>query len=216
MSKVVCMGVLATIGWTSTAAAQGTPQPLQPVPEPPTLSPVPPPPPPPPGGMYSPPPVPARPPFERRGFVVGFAVGGGYEWSSFDGANAFGGLAFEFHLGGMLTPMLAAMVDFGTISRWIGYSDRLSVNSTMFALQFWPHKQVWLKLGGGIGYLAHANTWDGYLITSGVGGMLGGAVGVELLQQRNFAVDLQVRYTADFFENLTASGVAFMLGVSWY
>ena len=206
--------VLLMIGWTHTVAAQ----PLTPVPEPaPSQKPLTPVPEPPPGA--TPYPVSSAPSplgMERRGFVIGLAFGGGVAISSFNGANSYWGFGFEFMLGGMLTPNLAVVFDTSSLTRWIGYDQRLSVDTTMFALQYWAAPKIWVKVGGGFGFLAHANTWDAYVINSGVGGAIGAAIGYEVAQRRNFAVDVQFRYTGDFFEDLTVTGLSLLIGVNWY
>ncbi len=58
---------------------------------------------PPPNGVY------------RSGLVVGFAVGGGNMALNCDGCGSLGGLAAEFHIGGMVAPRLALEFDISTI-----------------------------------------------------------------------------------------------------
>ena len=207
MSKLAYTVALTALGWTGIAAAQSVPPaepvPLTPVPEP-ELSP------------YPPPAPPATPPFTRGGFILGFGLGGGLALSSYEGADDFGGFAWEFHLGGMIQPTLAVVIDFSSLTRWIGYDQSVAVQATMFDLQFWPAGKLWLKAGGGFGFLSYASSWDGYIIDSGVGGTVGVAVGFELLQKRNMAIDLQARYTGSFFEDLTVTGFSLMVGASWY
>src|SRR5215831_15924137 len=114
MPKVCSCILLAIIGWADVALAQtppSTPPPLTPVPEPapaaPGSTPV---------SVYpvspTPMPPPRKPGIDRRGLVVGFAAGGGWAGSSFNGANDFGGFGWEFHLGGMVHPIAALEIEF--------------------------------------------------------------------------------------------------------
>src|SRR5436190_7129834 len=71
-----------------------------------------PPPPPPPGGggYYAAPTAPVG--IQRRGFVIGFSLGGGtMNCGDCPDDSALSGVALDLHLGGMLTPQLALMFD---------------------------------------------------------------------------------------------------------
>src|SRR6266702_2574538 len=89
-------------------------------------------------GYYQGPPPPRHPPgLYRDGLVLGFALGAGRAGASCNGCESYGGLAGEFHIGGMIMPQLALEGDFSTIVRSVGYDQTLSINNGYFAAQFW-------------------------------------------------------------------------------
>jgi hypothetical protein len=66
----------------------------------------------------------------------------------------------------MIQRTIAVVIDFSSLTRWIGYDQSVAVQATMFDLQFWPAGKLWLKAGGGFGFLSYASSWDGYIIDS--------------------------------------------------
>lgn len=184
--------------------------------------------PPPPPPYYYPPPPPAPPPrgVYRSGLVFGGGIGGGGIVASNDpGSNSCqacgGAIVGELHIGGMINPRMAVLFDvFGALHPWSdAYGDSHSTTQSFWtaALQFWPTDILWVK--GGIG-LAHIQvTDDSAAVVEGDETGLGiqGAVGVELVQSYNFALDLQGRIAHGFYSTGgDANTLAVLIGFNWY
>jgi hypothetical protein len=158
----------------------------------------------------------------------GFGVGlggmhdGGSAVTTCDNCD-FNPLAVELdgHIGGVLSPrfalMFEAQANFQTV-----HSDRfdgdsvVSQGAAMIAGQFWILPQLWIK--GGIG-VARLQIDDTFVTTDfGTGGALMGAIGVELLSARRFALELQGRIIEGSYnsldDNVTSGTIG--LGINWY
>jgi hypothetical protein len=182
----------------------------------------------PPPGYYAPPPRYAYPPppppprrygMYREGLVVGFALGvGGISASGCAPGYCGGAVAGEFHIGGMLNPRLALMLDVSGNERSVAPIDgELAQSFWTAAFQYWALEQLWFKAGVGI---AHSQVWsnfDGTLVfpDETAFGLLLGA-GVEVLQVGNMALDLQFRFGHGFYDTGGVSNYAFLVGLSWY
>ena len=188
MAKIEHCAVLAAVAWSGVAAAQDVPAS-----------------------------TPQAPPGEeRKGFIVGFSLGGGFAQSSIEAADDFGGFAFQFHLGGMITHRAALVMDVSSLRRTV-FSDRaVAIQSTLFAGQIWPLEQLWVKAGVGLAFLSYIDQWDDYVVDEGVGASIGVAVGYEIFQMRSMVIDLQARWTGSFYDNLTVNGISLLAGISWY
>lgn len=131
--------------------------------------------------------------------------------------------AFEIdgHIGGMLSPRFALMFE-GQVNLQTIHSDlrngdtTLSQGAAMLAGQVWLLPVLWLK--GGLGF-SRLQTDDTYF-TEDLGGGLAvmGAIGVELLSARNFALELQGRIIEGTYnsghDHLTSGTIG--LGINWY
>lgn len=185
------------------------------------------PPPPPPGqggGYYYAPPAPA----DRSGFTIGAGIGFGVMEDDsgpiecFDcGYSPVAG-SFDFHLGGMIAPDLAIVGEVWIQGQTLDASGANALVQTMIfgAAQFWVTPQFWLK--GGLGLSSLSITYDdGYQAESDEidsGGAILGAIGYEILHSRDFALDLQLRLGAGFYDGIDeqiSSGM-FTLGFNWY
>ena len=62
------------------------------------------------------------------------------------------------------------------------------------AVQYWATPILWLK--GGIGFAQLSTGYDGEAVPDENGPGIIGAIGVEVLQAYNFALDLQFRWAA--------------------
>ena len=187
------------------------PQPAPPTEPPPVLTPVPEPPP----GTYPTGLVPGTG-VERRGLMLGLGFGGGWVHPTSNLADDYWGFATEFHIGGMINPRLAILFNTSSIYRWVGYDTTVWLHTDAFCLQFWAHDRVYLRAGGGFAFLQAADNWDGFLIDAGMGGSIAAGIGVELMQQRFFVVDLQVRYQGTWFDDIDTHGVTMFIGLNWY
>lgn len=166
---------------------------------------------------------------DRTGRLTwGIAVGlggmhdGGSAITSCTNCN-FKPLAFEgdFHLGGMLSPrfglMFEGQVNGQTVQPDLRNGDTFVTQAAaMIAAQFWVIPQLWIK--GGLG-LANLRVDDAFFTEDfGTGGAIMGAVGVELLSARNFALELQGRVIEGTYnslnDNVTSGTIGF--GINWY
>ncbi len=161
----------------------------------------------------------------RLAYGIGIGVGGMHDNGSTiqcDNCATSPALELDGHIGGMLSPRFALLFEAQSNLRTI-HSDAyngdtiLSNNAGMIAAQYWLTPQLWIK--GGLG-LANLQVNDpGYATyTSGTGGAIMGAVGLELASMRYFAVDLQGRiieanYGGDI-GSVTAANVG--IGFNWY
>jgi hypothetical protein len=206
---IVGLGVvlLTVLGSVSIAEAQGYPPPYYP----------PPPPPPPPHGMY------------RGGLVYGFSAGVGAVHSSNCGdACGVAGL-LEGHLGGMINPRTALMLEiWGADHPWSSGGSSFETINSFFtgAAQYWVNDILWIK--GGLGVAELRETFSDYYsygyYTSAVSDITGfalfGAAGVEVLQSYNFALDIQLRIGNGFYSDhgtsFSVQNYALMVGFNWY
>lgn len=165
--------------------------------------------------------------FHNRAGRLTFGLGGGLGYMRDDTGSItcstcdFNPLAVEgdFHIGGMLSPRLALMlegqINFQQIDASTFDGQFLTQGALMFAAQFWLLPQLWIK--GGIGG-ANLHVDQGVFTDDiGNGGALMGAIGVELFSARNFALELQGRlieglYRDDYHVTSGTIGV----GINWY
>jgi Outer membrane protein beta-barrel domain len=158
-------------------------------------------PPPPPRGVY------------RSGVVVGFGIGGGSIIAD-NCSNCGGGGGFEVHLGGMLNPRLAVMGEIWGIGR---PTDNGTLSNVLYgaAIQYWVADIVWLKGGLGGGTISFEDSITGQT-DSESSLALTGAVGVEVVQSYNFALDIQLRVGHTTVSGGGASNVGLLVGFNWY
>jgi hypothetical protein len=200
-----CVGALMLVG-TMAIAQPGAAQP-------------PPPPPPPPGGgapspYYTPPPTYVPPSQGRQGLVVGFSVGGGEMVNTdCDNCESLAGFAFDFSIGGMLSPQLAIVYDaFGVIRV---ENDAALTNATnTVAAQYWVTPIVWIKGGVGLS-LVRLEFGNGFADEEYGFGVTAGA-GVELIHSDTFGLDLSGRVSHGTFDGGGLSNGAVLVGFHWY
>jgi len=175
------------------------------------------------GGYYAPAPDPTR-----RGLTLGVGLGVGGMDSDSNLTECFDcdfdpiALAFDLHLGAMLTPNLALVGEVFWHGQTLDEDGFNWLNQTMLmgALQFWLTPQFWIK--GGLG-VAHLSTHfdDGYAFgddTVDTGAAVMGAAGFEILHSPWFAVDLQLRLASGSYEGVDEQvNVGTLgLGFNWY
>ena len=184
-------------------------------------------PPPPPGGYYGAPTAPGGFHY-RRGFTAGVGIGiGGMSSDSgpiecFDCDYNPAAVSFHGHLGGMLNPRLALMGEIWASGQAIDSSASAVLVQTMamLAVQYWVNPRVWLKGGLGAAHLS-VSVDDGFVqesleIDNGLAIM--GAVGYELVANRQFSVDLQLRLGSGQYDGIDdqVHVGAFQVGVNWF
>jgi hypothetical protein len=174
---------------------------------------------PPPGyGYPPPPPAPQRTGMYRDGLIVGVGLGVG-NISANACTTCGGGLALEFHIGGMLTPRLALVFDLWGVGHT--YDDGAggsTLTNSMFTVgaQYWAMDQLWFKAGlGGARITVSDVNGNVYAGDENALGLLV-AGGFEVLQYGNFALDLQLRLGHGTYSGGGATNVAFLVGANWY
>jgi hypothetical protein len=134
---------------------------------------------------------------DRKGFVFGVAVGGG--GISCDDCDSLHGPASSLYAGGMLTDKLALVADSSVVVKTED-GNRLTSGVFGVAAQYWVAPRVWVKGGVGGGQLFFSSDQESESSDLGLG-FLGGA-GVEIVQKKKFALDLQARFTTASIEDL--------------
>jgi hypothetical protein len=155
----------------------------------------------------------------RSGLVLGGGIGVGGLTADACGDTCGGGLSLEGHIGGMINPRLALMFDAWTVIHPVN-SFNGTTTDTIYAgaLQFWASPIVWFKGGIGLGNTTVSNPVENS-IRGATATALMGAIGVELLQNGPFALDLQGRIGHTFFDNADGGAMtdyALMIGFNFY
>jgi hypothetical protein len=164
----------------------------------------------------------------RLTFGISFGVGGMHDGGSgltgCDNCN-YNPLAGEIdgHIGGMLNSRLALLFEAQANIQNV-HSDAVNGDTTvtqstaMVALQYWLAPILWVKGGLGFAHLSYDNNTLGLTDDVASGGAIMGAIGVELLSGRRFAMDLQGRIIEGEYNSLgdhVTSGTI-GLGFNWY
>jgi len=166
---------------------------------------------------------PPPPPGARGVYRSGLTFGGSLGLGIIDGPNCTtvcgGALSVEGHIGGMLNPRLALVGDVWLAARY--FTDPVIGNGSTYnsiwtiALQYWVTDILWLK--GGVGFAQLNFGYDGAAVPDENGPGIIGALGVEVLQAYNFALDLQFRLGHGFYDTgPDVNNLALMVGVNWY
>ena len=160
---------------------------------------------------------------QRYGLVIGGSIGpGAMAFSDCGNCDSLGTLAVQLELGGMVAPNVAVLFD------WTGHfhpdnDGTLSANLFTGDIRLFLGRIFWIQGGLGVGSLSFDNNFDyrDENIGWGLGGLV--AAGIEVLQTRRMALDLQVRLSAIHIPNdsavlhdYTVEDVAFMIGLHWY
>jgi hypothetical protein len=165
------------------------------------------------GYGYPPPPPPPR--LYRQGLVFGLGIGLGAFSADNCGDACGAGIAFEGHIGGMLTPQLALMFDAFPVIHTVN-SDTTTTNTAYtVAAQVFLNDLVWLKGGVGFAHFTESSDAFGDLTDTGTALLVG--AGIEVYQAGPFAIDLQLRLEHSFYS--TAKDMnegAFLVGFNWY
>lgn len=152
---------------------------------------------------------------ERRGFLIGFGIGGGSMSFSESDVLDGGGPAIELHIGGMLGPRTALMFDdFGVGQTFEDTDATLTSAIGSAAVQHWVAPRVWLKAGIGAGGLRVSNGTLSISSDPGFGVM--GGVGFEMVQRTKFVLDLQARLSTASISEERVGNFGILLGCNWY
>jgi hypothetical protein len=160
---------------------------------------------------------------QRYGLVVGGSIGPGLMgFSDCRNCDSLGTLALQAEIGGMVAPNIALLFD------WTGHfhpdnGGTLEANLFSGDIRIFLGRIFWIQGGIGIGLFDFNGDfgYDNESIGSGIGGLV--AAGVEVLQTRRMALDLQIRLSAIHIPNDSAAlndynveDAAFMIGLHWY
>jgi len=164
----------------------------------------------------------------RLAWGVSFGVGGmhdgGSGLTSCDNCD-YNPLAGEIdgHIGGMVNSRLAVLFEAQANIQTV-HGDNFDGDTTvtqtaaMVALQYWIAPIVWIKGGLGFAHLSYDNNSLGLIDNVASGAAFMGAIGVELVSGRRFALDLQGRIIEGEYNSLddhVTSGTV-GLGLSWF
>src|SRR5262245_61034265 len=156
----------------------------------------------------------------RAGLTFGGSLGAGAMQSTGCGPYCGGAGMIEGHLGGMLNPRLALMVDlFAAVHSWDdGYFTGQTYNGIYtFAVQYWVTDIIWLQGGVGIAHLQYGYDGDTLPLDDDTGPAVLAAGGVEVVQSYNFALDIQFRIGWGSYSHIPdTTNYALMVGVNWY
>ena len=116
----------------------------------------------------------------------------------------------------MINPRLAILAEGWFLARPIG--DGYSLTQTIFAgaLQYWAAPNFWIKGGIGSGTIYVNDNYTGADWDVEYALAMEGALGVEVVQSYNFALDLQLRVAHAFYDSGGANNIAAMVGFNWY
>jgi hypothetical protein len=170
-------------------------------------------------GYYGAPPPPPPPGVIRSGFIFGGSIGlGAINFTDCEGCDALGGLALQFHLGGMVGPNLALMFDGATVMHLLDDDSALYSNTGMAVLRGWLSRVFWLEGGLGFGQMQLGDAYGLIAETRGGFGLLVGA-GIEVLQSTSFTIDIQLRVTAaryDYGDGVGVANTSLNVGFNFY
>lgn len=131
--------------------------------------------------------------------------------------------AFDFHIGGMVSPRLAILFELQANGQQIALDPTTDVTLVqtlaMGAVQYWVTPQFWVKGGIGVANLQENDNVNGVTYTPPSDGLaLLGAAGFELMSARFFALDLQGRLSSGSYngtgDHITSGTIG--LGLNWY
>lgn len=164
---------------------------------------------------------------ERKGFVIGFGIGGGVISISnsdqevpFDEAQG-GGSFPNLKLGWMVNDRLAILGMYAGMGYEFQGKDR-SFDAFMPSVQYWLRDRWWVNAGAGLAMDFPAFFEDN---TENEDWNFGGAVafstGFELVQKKNFALDLQTQLqmgwaSLDGSKDREVVILSIGLGFNWY
>ena len=164
---------------------------------------------------------------ERKGFAIGFGVGGGVisiadsdQAVPFDEAQT-GGSFPNLKLGWMVNDRLAILGIYSGMSYEYQGKDR-SFDSFMPTVQYWVKDRWWVNAGAGLAMDFPAFYKDNIEEEDwNFGGAVALSTGYELVQKKNFALDLQTQLqmgwaNLDNDKNRDAVIFSIGLGFNWY
>jgi uncharacterized membrane protein YtjA (UPF0391 family) len=156
----------------------------------------------------------------RHGLVLGGSLGvGSISCDGADCGDLNGAGALDLHVGGLIAPDMALLLDGWAMSHSDGDRATFTHAIVTAAFRYWIVPQLWVQ--GGVG-LAEAR-WHysrdivDFESRSDQVPAIMGAVGLEVLSSRTFALDLELRGGTGFFEDDTrVRNVSLGVGVSWF
>ncbi|WP_323757100.1 hypothetical protein [Roseivirga sp.] len=166
-------------------------------------------------------------PLERKGFVIGFGVGGGaISISDSDQAVPFdesqaGGSFPNLKVGWMVNDRLAILGAYAGMGYEYEGKDR-SFDALMPSVQYWVKDKWWINAGAGLAMDFPAFYEDNIEDEDwNFGGAVAFSTGYELIQKKRFVLDLQTQLQmgwANLSDNKDREVVmlSFGVGFNWY
>jgi hypothetical protein len=150
---------------------------------------------------------PERTLIEREGFFGGFSTGLGLVNSGVD-SDDIAGLSLQLHLGRMISPDAALVLDLsGVVTSYDAL--RWPVVAT-WGIQYWFSDALWMRFGVGVAHGEFVPERD----TSGLAFL--GAIGREMYRGQSYSVDLQIRANVIVDEGAFISSGNILLGLNWF
>jgi len=167
-------------------------------------------------------------PIERKGFVIGFGIGGGVinisesdQEMPFDEAQGGGSFPI-FKLGWMINDRLAILGMYSGMSYEYEDKDR-SFDAFMPSVQYWVKEKWWVNAAVGLAMDIPAFYEDNIKDEEewNFGGAVAFSTGFELVQKKKFALDLQTQLQMGwtYLENDKIRDAVILsigLGFNWY
>jgi hypothetical protein len=151
---------------------------------------------------------------ERKGFVIGFGAGLGQTRVEGESNTGF---ASEFHIGGMIGPRTALLLDGSMVAdseEAFGETLTVGIGVGAIAVQHWVHDRIWVKGGIGQGSVFVSGGGESEFEEAGLGFLAG--AGYEIVQKEKFTLDLQGRFTTSSKDDVRFNNVSAVLGVNWW
>jgi hypothetical protein len=146
------------------------------------------------------------------------SVAGGVTALDTSGADALVGGGIALAAGIRLHRRVALVFDLGMMAQsdGLGDSGRRGGLQTV-GLQFSPWSRLWLRAGGGVGWLTYSGGTDDAYHRNGLGPAALVAVGVQLLARPDWSLDVQLRSAAmSHYAETAVVTHGVLVGASWH
>ena len=148
---------------------------------------------------------------ERRGFTAGVSAGAGH--MGCDGCDP-GSMAVAFHAGWTPRSRVALVLDFTSLSHYVGEDSSYSTSYGLVGARTFVGKKAWVEAGIGGG---STEVESGRVRVASEGGFAyGAAAGLELVQKKKSALDLSARGGSFVDEGTRVTNLSVHVGWSWY
>jgi hypothetical protein len=146
------------------------------------------------------------------------SVAGGVTAIDTRGADALVGGGIALAAGIRLHDRVALVFDLGMMAQsdGLGDSGRRGGMQTV-GLQFWPRSRIWLRAGGGVGWLTYTGGTDDAYHRDGLGPAALVAVGMQLVDRPDWSLDVQLRSAlmSHYAESVVLTH-GLLVGASWH
>ncbi len=145
------------------------------------------------------------------------AVAAGFGWINGPDVPALAGTAIAIDAGMRVSPRMALVADVQLTRENAGRTRSTHYAGTQtFGVQVWPAESFWIRPALGFGLAQYTGGTDDPYSRDGLGPAAVLAAGAELVNRREWAIDVQLRGSALYHYGDTASlNTGLMLGVAW-